>query len=203
MVKKSNPTFVRFIKTVDTIAFLISKFSMVFCGILLVLITTMIFAGVINRIFSIWTWLFVEEWSSLALVPLSYLAFGFTLRYNKHLKMDLLVKRMSVKMQNAFAIFSGVFSIICLFFLIQFSWTWLAYQIENEVVSSGPMHTPLWIISVTIFVGMILFLLDMFLFTINRIFALRFHEAPLQFFDQIENEQNMINLEGELTWNQK
>lgn len=203
MVKGISHKILRIIKTIDGIAFYISKLSMIFCGILLVFITAMIFAGVINRFFSLWTWLFVEEWSSLALVPLSYLAFGYTLRYNKHLKMDLLVRMMSTKLQNAFAVFSGVFSMVCLVFLIQFSKTWLDYQIENSVVSSGPMHTPLWIISLTIFVGMILFALDMFLFTINRILALKYNEAPLQFFDQIETELNIVNLEGELTWTQK
>lgn len=174
----------------DLAANAISKLCLIIAGILLAGVTVMICAGVINRAFSLGTWLFVEEWSGLVLIPISFLAFSYTLRCDKHLKMDLIVRKMNKKWQDIMAIFSGIFSLICLVFMIIFSWNWYSYTVERDVVSSGPMETPLWIFSLIILVAMVLFAIDMFLYTINKISSLILKKAPLKF----EGDSEPINL---------
>ena len=188
-MKDNGHAIVRIAEKIDSAAYFISKLCMILCGFLLVGVTLMICAGVLNRTFTNWSWLFVEEWSGLALVPMSYLAFGYTLRWNKHLKMDLITRRMSIKWQNLMAVFSAIFSLACLWFLIQFSYEWLMYTVERNVVSSGPMQTPLWFFSLSVLAGIALFALDMILFLLNRIFALVLKQAPLHFYDPIGESQ--------------
>lgn len=185
MKKKQSNTVISAIKVIDTIAFYISRAAGVICGALLVGVVVIICAGVFNRLFIHQSWMFVEEWSGLALVPMSYLSFGYAHRYNKHLKMDLIVKRMSIKGQNIMAIFAAAFSLLCLVYLMGFSYNWLDYCITRNALSSGPMQTPLWIFSLSILVGMIILALDMIGFLINRVIHMITGESPLRFYDQI------------------
>jgi TRAP-type C4-dicarboxylate transport system permease small subunit len=175
-------------KKIDGIIYFISKVCLAFCGAILVFLTIMICAGVFNRFFLQYPWIFVEEWSALALIPMSYLAFGYTHRMNRHLKMDLIVKRLPIKWQNIMAIFAAVFSLICLVYMIGFAWEWFYYTFERSTVSSGPMKTPLWFFSLSILISMVLLTLDMFLFLVNRILYMVYNKAPLNFFNQIEDE---------------
>ena len=183
-MEKKDAIILEVVKKIDAVAFLISKIALWVCGFLLAGVTIMICAGVFNRLFIHDTWLFVEEWSGLLLIPMSYLAFGYTLRYNKHLKMDLVVKSLSVRKQNFLAIFSAAFSIFCLVFLLDFSYTWLSYTVQRSAVSSGPMQTPLWMFSLSIFLGLVLLAIDMVLFLANRVIFLLTGKGPLHYYDQ-------------------
>ena len=151
----------------------VSKICACFCGALLVGVTVMICAGVINRIFTTWAWLFVEEWGSLALIPMSYLVFGYALRKGRHFKMDLVIRKLSTKWQNILAVFSAAFSLCCLYYMIQFAIDRVEYTIVRNTSSSGPMQTPLAPFAASMLFGICLFAIDMLFFMINRIIDLR------------------------------
>ena len=183
---KENSPIMKLLKGCDTVIFNLSKIATIFCGVILIGTVLIICAGVFNRMFIHQSWMFVEEWTGLALIPMSYLCFGYTLRYNKHLKMDLLVNRMSNKWQNIFAIFAAVFSIVCLVYFLIFSYNWLDYCLVRDTVSSGPMQTPLWIFSLTIFIGCAIMMLDMICFLISRIVYLATGTTPFHFYEYPE-----------------
>lgn len=187
-MKNEKHTMIDTLKKADRFVYFISKAAAALCGMILVGMVLIICSGVFNRLFIHQSWMFVEEWTGLALIPMSYLGFGYTLRYNKHLKMDLLVMRMSFKWQNIFAIFSAVFSIICLVYFVMFSYNWLDYCISRNTVSSGPMQTPLWIFSLTILIGCVIMTLDMVGYLISRIIYAATGESPFHFHDQIGEE---------------
>ena len=172
-MEKTTPLLLRAIKKVDGFFDWVSRSCVVICGILLVGVAGMICAGVFNRIFIHAVWLFVEEWASLALIPISYLAFGYTLRQGRHLKMDLIVKKLSAKKQNILAVFSAVFSMVCLVYMIQFATNRLEYSVVRSTTSSGPMQTPLAPFAACILFGICLFSIDMLFFLISRILELR------------------------------
>jgi C4-dicarboxylate transporter, DctQ subunit len=175
--------FIKFIKKTDSVFEYIGRFYVFISGTLLVLVTLIIFAGVINRSFLGFIWVFVEEWSSLALLPMSYLAMGYTLRCNRHLRIDILVERLSNRWQNIFMIFAAAFSIVCLVFMIEASAQWFLYTYINKTQSFGPMRTPLWIFSASIVIGLVFFLIDMLLLLINRILALMSGILPVKLLD--------------------
>lgn len=188
-MENRNNTLISILKKADTFAYMISKTATILCGAILIGMVMIICSGVFNRIFLHQSWMFVEEWTGLALIPMSYLGFGYTLRYNKHLKMDLLVTKMSFKWQNIFAIFAAVFSIVCIVYFILFSYNWLDYCITRDTVSSGHMQTPLWIFSLTILIGCVIMMIDMICFLISRIVYVATGELPFHFYEQIGEEE--------------
>ena len=173
-------------KKIDILFDFVSKMCAVISGALTIGVMLIIVAGVFNRALSLWIWLFVEEYSSLALIPMSYLVMGYTLRWNKHLKMDLVVRNVPKKWKQILGIFSSVFSLVCIGYMIQSSTNWLIYSIERHTVSSGAMQTPLWVISASIVIGLVLFAIDMLLLTVNRVIDTFGQVAPLKFTEDAE-----------------
>ena len=163
----------RIFKTADKFFGQLSNICAIISGVLLVFMALTIAAGVINRTFIGMIWLFVEEWSALALVPATYFALGYTLRQNRHLRMDLLVNKLSIKWQNILAIFVGTIALVCLFYMIQFAFDRFFYSFTRSVISPGPMRTPLYPFAAAMLIGICLFTIDMFCFLIGRILELR------------------------------
>jgi len=162
-----------FFKKADTVFDWISKICAVISGSIIVGMALMITAGVINRSFIGFIWLFVEEWGSLALVPLSYLAFGYTMRQGRHLKMDLVFNKLPPKGQTILCIFCAVFSIVCLTYMVGFALARIDYIVVRGVLSSGPMQTPLLPFAAAMLVGICLFLVDVCFYLIHKVIELR------------------------------
>ncbi len=183
-MRKTVHIFIQITKKIDAGFDYFSRVCAFISGTLLVGVTLIIFAGVINRAFFGWIWLFIEEWSALTLIPISYLVMGYTLRWNRHLRVDLVVRQFSNRRQNALGIFAAIFSLVCLGFMIQASAEWFFYTLSKHVTSSGPMRTPLWVFSGSILFGLVLFAIDMLMLLVNRVLALVYRDAPLKFRDQ-------------------
>lgn len=187
MDNTANNIFVLIIKKIDWLFSFVSRLCYGIGGILLVGITLIIFAGVINRSFFSFPWLFVEEYSSLALIPLSYLAMGYTLRWNQHLKMDLVIRNVPDRLRQILGIFAAVFSAVCIIYMVYASYKWFMYTVVRHVTSSGTLRTPLWIISGTMAIGILLFAIDMGLLIIHRVVGLITGKSLLKFVDDDPN----------------
>ena len=172
MEAKSH-NLLRFFKKADQVFDWISKICIGLCGVMLIGIAVMICTGVFTRAFTTLNLLFVEEWSSLLLVPMSYLAFGYTLRKGRHFKVDLVIRKLPEKWQTILAIFSGAFSLVCLYYMILFALDRFGYIIGSGIISSGPMRTPLAPFAAAMLCGICLFAVDMLFFLIYRILELK------------------------------
>lgn len=178
-------------KKIDAFFEFISKVCAIISGVIIIGVMLIIFAGVFNRAFSLGTWLFVEEYSALALIPMSYLVMGYTLRWNQHLKMDLIVRNVPKRWKQVLGIFASIFSLVCIGYMVKSSVNWLAYSILRHTVSSGAMQTPLWIINSFILAGLVLFAIDMMLLTISRIGTLIYGKAWLRFLEDDETNSSL------------
>lgn len=184
------------VEKIDSFFAWTSRICCVICGVLLIGVTLIIFAGVINRAFLDFTWLFVEEYSSLALIPISYLAMGYTLRWNQHLKMDIVVRNVPDLVRKIFGVFAAIFSLICIVYMLTASIDWFVYTFTRHVTSSGTLRTPLWTISLTMAAGIILFAVDMLLLIVHRLYALFTGGSLLKFtdddYDSMNEEESLI-----------
>lgn len=182
---KPMPGFVRVIQKIDNFFNMISKACFTIAAIVIIFVTLMIFASVINRTFIGQVWLFVEDYATLALIPITYLVFGYVLRENRHLNMDLLFSHCPYKVKIFLSIFAGVFTLLVCCFMTSQAWTYMMYQMNKGVVSSGAMKITLWPFSLCILVSIILFMLDLVFFVLNRIIQLIYDEQPLNFSGKI------------------
>lgn len=114
---------------------------------------------------------------------------AYTLRWNRHLKMDILIRSVPKKAQQIFGIFAAVFSLVCICYMVLSSLDWFMYTFERNVTSSGTLRTPLWFISGTIVVGLVLFAADMALLTIHRVIDLFTGKGPLKFIDDDDSDK--------------
>lgn len=182
---KPMPGFVRVIQKIDNFFNAISKACFALAAIVIIFVTLMIFASVINRTFIGQVWLFVEDYATLALIPITYLVFGYVLRQDRHLNMDLLFSRCPYKVKIFLSIFAGVFTIFVCCFMTSQAWTYMMYQLDKHVVSSGAMKITLWPFSLCILISIILFMLDLIFFVLNRVIQLIYDEQPLNFSGKI------------------
>lgn len=175
--------WIRHLQRVDAVFDTLDKAGAVISSALLIGVTLLITAGTINRAFIGMIWVFVEEWSALALIPMSYLIMGFTLRWNRHMRVDLAVKYLTPRWRCICKIFAAIVSLVCLGFMIERSWDWFTYTLRERVTSSGPMRTPLWVFSASVLIGLLLFAFDMVLFLANGVLRLLRLESALRFQD--------------------
>ena len=179
------PKFIKVIQRIDGFLNALSKVCFALAAIIIVGITLMIFASVINRTFVGQVWLFVEDYATLALIPITYLVFGYVLREDRHLNMDLLFSRCPYKIKIFLSLFSGVFTLLVCCFMASQAWTYMMYQLDKSVVSSGAMKIILWPFSCCILISVILFMLDLVFFVLNRVIQLVYDEQPLNFAGKI------------------
>lgn len=192
---RSKPGWVEVIQKADSFFDKISKVCFALAAALILAVTLMIFASVINRTFIGGVWLFVEEYATLALIPMSYLVFGYVLRQNRHLNLDLVFNKCSYHVKIGLSIFTGVFTILVCCFMMSQAWSYMQYQLESHVVSSGAMKTPLWPLSLCIFLSILLFVIDLIFYVINRVIQLLYDDQPLKFEGRIYRDGDPRMLE--------
>jgi len=178
---EKNNRFLRIVKTLDNISCFIAKISFGISCLLLVALAVAIFAYVINRAFIGQVWLFVEEWSGFALIPITYLGLGNMVRKNKGLYVDLITDKLSPKAQDFLEVIFAVFSFFLIISMLSMSIEWLGYTLEVGVKSRGPMRTPLWIFSIIIVSGLFVYAVDMFFYFFYRLFSFIGKDIGLKF----------------------
>lgn len=194
----SDSGIIKIIKRVDNFFNYVSKFCFVVATVLILGVTLMIFASVINRSFIGNVWLFVEEYATLALIPISYSVYGYVLRQDRHLNLDILFNKCPYKVKIGLSIFAAVFTLFVCYYMITESYGYMTYQLDSNVVSSGSMKTPLWGFSLAIFVSIVLFAIDLIFFILNRIIQLATDEQPLKFEGKIYRDKVQENKELEM-----
>lgn len=182
----SSHKIVRIVQKVDSFFDRMSKIFFVIAGILVVCITLLIFAGVFNRSFIGKVWLFVEDYAELSLIPMSYLVYGYVLRQDRHLNMDLIYNKFGHKGRTLLSVFCGLFSLFIACFMLKYSFSYMMYQYDHHIVSSSAMKVTLWPFSLCIVIGMTFFVIDVIFYTLDKLFYLIYGEQPLKFKNKID-----------------
>ncbi len=162
-----NNTPLVLLKKLDHISTFISKMGIYVSSALIVFITVIIFVNIILRSFFQYNLPFAEEWASLALVPISYLGLGYTLRKDKHISADVVIRTLSEKVRCICLLFVSIVAFIIITFYVEQAWEVFSYHFQRNITTNGIMRTPLWIASITIFIGLVIFLTDIFFWVLH------------------------------------
>lgn len=103
----------------------------------------------------------MDEYVGYAVGAMSFLSLAYTFRARKHIRVGLVLSRL----KGVAATTVEITCILCTFgitvFLARFIWRMLVRDFERGSVSPTIMETPLWLIDGVIFLGLVLFMLQL------------------------------------------
>ena len=119
-------------------------------------------------------WTFVEEWVGYLLVLMTYLGCAYALRSNGHVSVTVIIRLVPAKVRLWMAAITSLLALVVLVFFIDRSLSWLSYTWVEETVSSYTSHTPMWIPSIFVTIGMVVFTITMAMHLVHRVvYAIR------------------------------
>jgi len=118
---------------------------------------------------TIWT----QEFSIYLFMWTMLVASSHTLQTGKHVRVDLLLERMSVRTRLLTEGATGLVGVLYCLIVSQQAWQMLAMSIEYGKLSATPLRVPLWIPQSSLLIGFVLLTLQFMLIVISRLFGLR------------------------------
>ena len=119
-------------------------------------------------------WTFVEEWVGYLLVLISYLGCAYALRSNGHVSVTVVIRLVPTKVRLWMSAVTSLLALVILVFFVERSISWLSYTWVEETVSSYTSHTPMWIPSIFVTIGMVVFTIAMAMHLVHRVvYAIR------------------------------
>ena len=147
----------------------ISGAGVVISGILIAASSLLIFVYILNRQFIGQVWLFVEDWTGLALVAIGYLGMAYTLRKGKHLNVDIFIRHASPRLRNILDVIISIVALCVISYMLERSIDWFIYAYKGNVRTPSAVLTPVWIPSITMIVGVFILQLEMLFHLIRTI----------------------------------
>ena len=112
-------------------------------------------------------WTFVEEWAGYLLVLMSFLGCAYALRQGAHVRVTVVSSRLPKKTRLWMTCFTSMLALVLLGFFVERSISWIIYQWETKAVSYFPTHTPMWIPSTFVTIGLVIFSIAMALYMVQ------------------------------------
>lgn len=139
-------------------------------GCSLVVITTLLITvHAISRYLFNYPFLFADEYARYLLVGIVYLGLGYTLRTGAHVRADFVIVHLSKRTRTILDVSTSSFGTLVIVFMLWYGWKVFLYNLKSHIVSITPMQTPLWIPSLLVVIGLVIFLLDMLVHIVRGI----------------------------------
>ncbi|MFC1955866.1 TRAP transporter small permease [Chloroflexota bacterium] len=111
---------------------------------------------------------FVEEWTAFLIVLLVYFALGYTFRTKGHVTVDMVVRHLSETKRLVLELISGIVGMILISYFLQRSLSYVIYNLQSSVTSAGSTHTPMWIPSLFVPLGLTAFGLGLLGYSLQK-----------------------------------
>ena len=112
-------------------------------------------------------WTFVEEWVGYLLVFMTYFACAYALRSGGHISVDVVIRLLPKRVRLWMAVFTSLLALVMLGFFTERSISWVSYTWTEETVSNFPSLTPMWIPSMFVVIGIVVFSIAMALYLVR------------------------------------
>ncbi len=133
-------------------------------GTLLVVWVILILVYVVARLSFQARWLFVPEFTEYWMVFLVFLSVAYTLRSRGHIKVDIVVRRFSKRVNIILEAITAFLSLLITCYLVERGIDWFLYAFSSHMYSMGPMHTLMWPIFIIVPIGLVLLGLELVLY---------------------------------------
>jgi TRAP-type C4-dicarboxylate transport system permease small subunit len=142
----------------------------IFAGILLIFSMLSISAEVVSRYLFGYPFGWVTEICEYSLVYITFLVAAWVLRQERHIKMDLIFNRLSLKLQSTLNILTSLVSAMACFVIFLFSLrvTWELFK--TGYFTPTVLEIPKFIIMAIIFIGSLTLFFQLLIRTFNFIY---------------------------------
>jgi TRAP-type C4-dicarboxylate transport system permease small subunit len=132
---------------------LLSMLGGVGAAVSVFMLCLLIMVSVIARYVFNSPFLYVDEIASYLMVSLVFLGLAYTLKEGGHIRVEMIVDRLSYKTRSVLGIMTGVIALLWAFFvLIGVTNIWLRY-FNGRVRGYGTLQAPLWMPALPLVIG--------------------------------------------------
>jgi TRAP-type C4-dicarboxylate transport system permease small subunit len=133
-------------------------------GTLLVVWVILIAVYVVGRLFFQVKWMFVPEFTEYFMVCVVFLSVAYTLRSKGHISIDIVLRRLSKRVNAILEAITAFLSLLITCFLVERGIDWFLYAFSSHMYSMGPMHTLMWPIFLVVPIGLTMLALELLLY---------------------------------------
>lgn len=148
-------------RSVQTISKLCSGAGMALAAVLLVYIVGHIITEIVLRNFFHSSTNTMSEFVGYATGAMTFLALGHTFASRKHVRVSVMRQFWSGKLALVIELLCLALTFAAYAFMARFVWTIVVRDYTRGSVSSGLVPTPTWYIAAVVFIGLIIFLIQL------------------------------------------
>lgn len=152
---------IKLIRRLDRIVGYISLGGAIWGAMLILTMIVMISINIFVRKTIGWAFLFVEEYSGYALVLIVYFGLGYALRSEKHIHMELLIRKLPEKLKNYVHIITTFICAGLLIYLIYKSIQFFLFSLRFKIRSEWYSESIMWPFHLLIPIGLMVFFFEM------------------------------------------
>jgi len=134
----------------------------------LLFMTGMITVDVILRYFFAKPLMFGVEYSGYLLVFIVYLALGYTARVGGHINADFVVRRLPTRQHNLIDMTTLLVTLGLISLFLCGAWDLWIDAVQSGQESTTIMRTPLWVPYTFMWVGLVIFILDVVVLIVKK-----------------------------------
>jgi len=148
----------------------LSKGGAYISSTLFVALVVLVMTEIIGRSFFDYSTMLADEYSGYFYLGAVFFGLAYTFNEGGHIKINIVTTRLGKNMQQIIDIFAGVLATSILSYALYYSFLFMMDSKEMEMLSEAVSETPLWLTQIPITIGMSLFVIAAFTYTIRRIF---------------------------------
>jgi len=149
----------------------LSRWGACISSTLFILLVLLILTEIIGRSFFDYSTMLADEYSGYFYLGAVFFGLAYTFNENGHIRINIITSRLNVNKQRIIDVFAGLLATTILSFAWHYSYLSIVDTKEMEMLSEAVSETPLWLTQIPIVIGLALFVLASFTFTLRRILS--------------------------------
>jgi TRAP-type C4-dicarboxylate transport system permease small subunit len=145
------------------------KYSSAVAAVAVVVMTVLIFVGVVARYVFTCPLMFTDEYATYMLVVVVTIGASYTLRQGSHINVDIVTRMLPSRVASRIEAITNMLSVFCIVILIIETVRLVSMSFASGATVLAITYTPLWIVQLIMPIGFSLLLIEMSVTTARSI----------------------------------
>ena len=138
-------------------------------SVLLISLVVLIMTEIIGRHFFNTSTMIADEYSGYLYLASIFLGLAYTFENNAHIRINIITSKLSKRTNKYIDIFASFITSVVLIFILYRSILFTYDSYDMEMLSENVSETPLYLTQIVMPIGIILFILSVFVFILKRL----------------------------------